>query len=77
MFASFNGRFKAYYQTYDIDYLAPVMFDEFCFIAPKALQIPQWMAMFKCFSINVWCVIVLMNIICGYFWYLLKQWTLL
>lgn len=56
--------------------MSPVAFDKFCIIVPKAMKIPDWMAVFKGFNVYVWCVIVIGNSFYGYFWYLLKQWTL-
>lgn len=76
VYASFNSRSVTFYGTDDIDFMFPVAFDKFCIIAPKAMKIPDWMAVFKGFNAYVWCLIVLGNSICGYFWYLLKQWTL-
>lgn len=63
------------YGTNDIDYMFPVYSDKVCVIAPKALKVPQWMAIFKCFNMNVWLLIVFINTLCGYFWYLLKLWA--
>lgn len=51
----------------------PVYSDKVCVITPKALKVPQWMAIFKCFSLNLWFLIVLINTLCGYVWYLLKS----
>lgn len=73
-YASFNARFIRDYGTDDIEFMTPVYFDKFCIIAPKASKIPEWMAIFKCFNVYVWCMIVVINTACGYFWYLLKRW---
>lgn len=54
----------------------PVFNDKFCVIAPKAQQIPQWIAIFRCFNVYVWILIVIINMACGYIWYLLKRWAL-
>lgn len=75
MYASFNGRFVSDYGTDDIEYMFPVYSDKMCVIAPKALKVPQWMAIFKCFSKNLWLLIILINTMCGYIWYLLKSWA--
>jgi len=72
---SFNGRFIKNYGSNEIDFLFPVFFDQFCVIAPKALQIPQWMAIFQCFDNVVWASIMLLNLVLGTIWYLLKQWA--
>lgn len=72
-YASFNGRFMGDYGTTDIEYMYPYFFDKLCIIAPKALKIPQWMAIFKCFSTPVWIALLVMNCSCGFFWFLLKR----
>lgn len=76
VYASFNARFVSDYGTDDIEFMFPVSSDKVCVIAPKALKVPQWMAIFKCFSKNVWLLIVFINTFCGYFWYILKSWAL-
>lgn len=72
---SINGRFIQQYNADEIEFLHPVFFDKFCIIAPKALEIPQWLAIFLCFDLQVWIVIVGITIFCGFFWYLLKKWA--
>lgn len=72
--ATFNGRFMTKLDSNDIEYLYPVLFDRLCIISPKSMKIPAWMAIFKCFDIYVWCTIIVINTLCGYFWYILKQW---
>lgn len=71
--ASFNGRFLTDYDTNDIDYMFPYYFDKLCVISPKALKIPGWMAIFKCFSITVWLSFLVVNCLCGFFWFMLKR----
>lgn len=71
--ASFNGRFVTEYGTNDIEYMFPYFFDKLCIIAPKALKIPQWMAIFKCYHYSVWILFLLVNAVCGWFWYILKK----
>lgn len=75
VYASFNGRFVSDYGTNDIEYMFPVYSDKMCVIAPKALKVPDWIAIFKCFNVYLWILIVVVNSLCGYFWYLLKLWT--
>lgn len=53
----------------------PVFADKLCIICPKSEKIPQWMAIFKCYNWKVWCVIVIINTMCGYLWYILKKWA--
>lgn len=72
-FASFNGRFVRNYGTDEIEHMFPHFFDKLCIVAPKALKIPQWMAIFKCFSITVWISLLIVTCICGWFWFVLKQ----
>lgn len=73
VYASFNGRFMTDYDTNDIEYMFPYYFDKLCIIAPKALKIPEWMAIFKCFSETVWLSLLLINCLCGLIWFLLKR----
>lgn len=73
---SFNSRFVQDYETVEIDFLTPVYCDQLCVMSPKALEIPQWLAIFLCFDPIVWGLIIIMNTICGYLWYILKKWTL-
>lgn len=61
------------YGTSDIEYMAPYFFDKLCIISPKALKVPQWMAIFKIFSMNVWIAFLVVNCLCGLFWFLLKR----
>lgn len=63
------------YGTDEIEYMFPVFFDKLCVIAPKALRIPEWMAIFKCFDVTVWVLILIVNSICGCVWYILKEST--
>lgn len=73
VFASFNGRFMTEYDTNDIDYMFPYYFDKVCVIAPKSLKIPEWMAIFTCFTEPVWFSLLVVNCVCGLFWFLLKR----
>lgn len=63
------------YGTSEIEYMFPVFFDKLCVIAPKAQKIPEWMAIFKCFDVTVWVLILIVNSICGCVWYILKEST--
>lgn len=64
------------YGTNDIEYMFPYFFDKLCIVAPKALKIPEWMAIFKCFNVTVWLSLLLVNCLCGWFWFFLKQSTI-
>lgn len=61
------------YGTDEIEYMFPYYFDKLCIIAPKALKIPQWMAIFKCFHVSVWVLFLIVNCFCGWFWFLMKR----
>lgn len=71
--AAFNSRFIEEYDTNDIEFLYPVFSDKFCFIAPAALEIPSWKAIFQCFTTNVWWTIFLGGVMCSVFWYALRH----
>jgi hypothetical protein len=42
-------------------------------VAPKALTIPQYLAIFLCFHPNLWILLFVTHITCGYVWYFLKN----
>lgn len=71
--ASFNARFLLDYGTAQIEFMFPVLGDKMCVIAPAAQKIPQWTAIFKCFSVNVWISFAAVTCLCGGFWFLLKN----
>lgn len=64
-----------YYNTTEIEFLFPVFNDKVCIIAPAAERIPQWTAIFKCFDIYVWILLLSVTFICGCFWFVLKSWA--
>lgn len=66
-----NSRFIVDYDTNEIDFLYPVFSDKYCVIAPGALKVPQWIAIFHIFDINVWIIILVVDIICALIWYYL------
>lgn len=72
-YMSMNGRFVADYGSDEVDFIYPVSFDNFCIIAPKALKIPQWIAILKCFSLSVWIAIGLSSLISGAIWWKIKS----
>lgn len=72
--ANFNGRFIIDYGSDEIEFLHPVFSDQFCVIAPSALQIPGWMAIFRCYSIGVWSGILATVLVCTGYWHFLKKW---
>lgn len=70
---TFIGHFLNDYGTDDIEYMFPYFFDKLCIVAPKAPRIPGWMAIFQCYDITVWISLLIMNSLCGGFWYILKR----
>lgn len=70
---SFNARFLLDYGTAQIEFMFPVLGDKMCIIAPSAQKIPQWTAIFKCFSVNVWITFATITCLCGCFWFLLRK----
>lgn len=72
--ASLNGRFIMDYGSEEIEFLHPVFSDKFCVIAPSALQIPGWKAIFRCYSIGVWSGILVTVFVCTVYWHFLKKW---
>lgn len=72
--ANLNGRFIIDYESNEIEFIYPVFADKFCIIAPSALQIPGWMAIFRCYSIGVWSGILATVFVCTFFWHFLKEW---
>lgn len=74
---AFNSRFIIDYDTKNIDFIYPVFFDRFCIIAPSALRIPGWKAIFRCFHYSVWILILVVDLICGLWWYFLKRATMI
>lgn len=71
-FMSFNARFISDYGTNEIEYMYPIFLDRVCFICPKSLRFPEWMAILRCFSVNVWKTIIILNFGLGCVWYFLK-----
>lgn len=71
--ASFNARFLLDYGTAQIEFMFPVLGDKMCVIVPAAQKIPQWTAIFKCFSVKVWITFAVVTCFCGSFWFVLKQ----
>lgn len=70
---AFNSRFVIDYATDEIDFMFPVLGERVCVIAPSALQIPQWTAIFKCFSLTVWIALWTVATLSGFFWFSLKK----
>lgn len=70
---SFNGRFIKYYDTFDVTFMTPVLFEKFCIVAPKALKIPEYLRIFQCFHPTVWAAIVIINLLLGCFWFVTKK----
>ncbi|XP_058055928.1 uncharacterized protein LOC131207334 [Anopheles bellator] len=73
---SFNIRFMKDYDTHEIEFLHPIYTDQLCILAPKSLEIPQWVAIFLCFHPLVWGTFVVVGFAGGYLWYGLRRWAL-
>lgn len=67
-----NSRFIKFYDSYELDFVHPILTDQVCVVVPKSLEIPQWRALFGCFKPNVWIIFALINISCGFVWYGIK-----
>lgn len=70
-FEFFFYSFKAYESNNTIQYTTPVMFDELCFVVPKAQQMSQWRAIFTAFDVRLWYCLA------GSFMIALSAWTLI
>lgn len=62
------------YGSKEIEFLHPVFSDKFCVIAPSALQIPGWMAIFRCYSVGVWSGILATLLVSTIFLHFLRKW---
>lgn len=71
--ANLNGRFIIDYGSKEIEFLHPVFSDKFCVVAPAALPIPGWMAIFRCYSMGVWSLILTTLFVCTVYWHFLKK----
>lgn len=74
--ANLNGRFIIDYGSKEIEFIHPVFSDQFCVIAPSALPIPGWKAIFRCYSIGVWSGILATVFLCTGYWHFLKKWEI-
>lgn len=72
-YVSFSERFMLNYESDQIEYLFPIWFDRFCIITPKAEKIPNYLAIFRCFSPSVLSFIMFSNTICSFCWYCLRR----
>lgn len=70
---SFNDRFLVNYGTDDIEFSTPVGNDMICLVVPSAQKIPQWLKIFRCFTIDAWVGIFGMYLLVTLFWYTLKS----
>ncbi|VVC39541.1 Hypothetical protein CINCED_3A012314 [Cinara cedri] len=73
---AFNGAFlKAYHSNNSIRYTTPVMFDEICFVVPKAQQMSQWRAVFTAFDVRLWYFLAATFVVALSAWTLIKRTT--
>ncbi|PSN53661.1 Ionotropic receptor 883 [Blattella germanica] len=57
------------YRTLDLDFVTPVLrFAKMCVLVPKATLIPSWESIFKCFSWDLWLVLLINFWLCVTFW---------
>lgn len=66
---AFNSRFIIDYDTEEIDFLHPVVADLYCVIAPSALPLPKWAAMFRCFRTSVWNLLLVAQLLTAMVWF--------
>lgn len=71
-----NSRFVTEINVTEVEFMYPIYCDQFCVICPKALKVPQSLAIFLSFNPIVWVAFILVNFLCGYTWYLFKKWAL-
>ena len=70
---SFNSRFLLDYNEEAIEFIFPAFSDQFCIIAPAALEIPGWQLVFIPFATYAWLLLLIACIVCSIFWYILIQ----
>lgn len=68
--AAFNSRFLIKYDSLDIEFLLPTLGDRVCVVAPSAAQIPQWLAVLRCFDTFFWFALLFTVIVAtgAYIW---------
>ncbi|XP_026811272.1 uncharacterized protein LOC113552623 [Rhopalosiphum maidis] len=73
---AFNGVFlNAYESNNTIQYTTPVMFDELCFVVPKAQQMSQWRAIFTAFDVRLWYCLAGSFVVALSAWVLIRRTT--
>lgn len=65
---SFNSRFVESIDFDLVEYLTPVINDKFCLIVPKSSRVPQWLAIFRCFDVNTWILILFTYFVSAIYW---------
>lgn len=70
--AAFNSRFIQDYETNDVEFLYPVLSDRFCIVAPAALRVPAWKAIFSGYHDTAWVSFCICLLICAGIWYYLQ-----
>lgn len=70
---SFNGRFINDYGTEKIEFTTPIGNDMLCIIVPSAEKVPQWLKIFRCFTIESWISIFGVYWVTTFFWYYLRS----
>lgn len=69
---AFNARFIQDYETNDVEFLYPVLSDRFCIVAPVALRVPAWKAIFSGYHDTAWVSFCICLLICAGIWYYLQ-----
>jgi len=59
-----------------IDHITPVIhFGKMCVLVPKALRVPVWVSLFRCFSIVLWAVLIVTYILSAIFLHALRTFS--
>ncbi|KAJ8871972.1 hypothetical protein PR048_028312 [Dryococelus australis] len=66
---SINSRYIRDYGSQDVEFTAPAIAQErLCVLTPRALPVPTWVTMVRCYSWQMWVLIVLTFAACSLLW---------
>lgn len=68
-----NGVFVTNYHSKKLEYTTTSFYDKLCVLVPKSKRIPQWMAIFNCFSWEAWLLFLGIILFCELFWLWLNR----
>lgn len=68
-----NGYFIKDYETEMIEFTVPFNNDNVCVVVPKAERIPQWLSIFRCFSVTVWYFVGATLVTLTFLWLLIAK----